>query len=225
MNIRWLGQSAFLLTGDSTRVAIDPFGELPDGLSVQFDYPPIEGIDAELVLVSHEHVDHNNAEAIGGDPEVIRGRAGTFSSPIGEVVGVASEHDAVAGTQRGANTIFVFTLAGVRCVHFGDFGQGSLRPEQRDAIGEIDVAFLPVGGGPTIDGGQAARIVAELRPRLVVPMHYGTEAVDFLESVDGFLAAVAGRTERVGAAAAEAEELMGAGGETVVALLEAPTRG
>jgi L-ascorbate metabolism protein UlaG (beta-lactamase superfamily) len=225
MHIRWFGQSAFLLTADSIRVAIDPFGQLPDELSVKFEYPPIEGVEAELVLVSHEHVDHNHTEAIGGDPVVIRAGAGTFSSPIGEVVGVASEHDAAAGTKRGPNTIFVFTLDGARSVHLGDFGQSSLRPEQRDAIGEIDVAFIPVGAGPTIDGEQAARIVAELHPRLVVPMHYATDAVDFLEPADRFLAAVDGRVERLSSSEADAEELMAPTGETVVAVLEAPTRG
>ena len=81
---------------------------------------------------------------------------GTHASPIGEIVGIASEHDPVAGTQRGQNAIFVFALDGVRLCHFGDFGQHSLRPEQRDAIGEIDVLFLPVGAGPTVGGEEAA---------------------------------------------------------------------
>lgn len=93
-------------------------------------------------------------------------------------------------------------------MHLGDFGQSALRPEQRDAIGETDVAFVPVGGGPTIDGEQAARIVAELRPRLVVPMHYATDAVDFLEPADRFLSAVDGRVERLSTSEAGTAELM-----------------
>ena len=91
-----------------------------------------------------------------------------------EVVAVASEHDDVAGTKRGPNTIFRFTLDGLRVCHFGDFGQSALRPEQQQAIGEVDVLFLPVGGGPTVGGESAAAIVRALRPRLVVPMHYRT---------------------------------------------------
>ena len=81
------------------------------------------GVEADLLLVTHEHRDHNGVEAIGGDPAILRSTAGTLESPVGEVVGVASEHDEVAGTQRGPNTIFVFTLDGVRVAHFGDFGQ------------------------------------------------------------------------------------------------------
>jgi L-ascorbate metabolism protein UlaG (beta-lactamase superfamily) len=222
MRIRWLGHSAFLLTSDSIRVAIDPFGEFPEGLSVRFEYPPLEDIDADLVLVSHDHFDHNGVEAIGGDPETIVAHAGTFPSPIGEVIGVASEHDPVGGTQRGANTIFAFTLDGLRCCHMGDFGQVGLRPEQREAIGPVDVLFVPVGDGPTIGGEQAATIVSQLRPGLVVPMHYRTDAVDFLEPPDRFLDAVKGRVERPGASEVDAGDLMGTADEPTVVMLDPP---
>ena len=95
---------------------------------------------------------------------MLRSRAGRFESPVGEVVGVASEHDAAAGTVRGSNTIFCFTLDGLRVCHFGDFGQASLRPEQREAIGAVDVLFLPAGGGPTVGGEAAADVVRALSP-------------------------------------------------------------
>jgi L-ascorbate metabolism protein UlaG (beta-lactamase superfamily) len=222
MRIKWLGHSAFLLAGDSKRIAVDPYGQFPEDRPIKFDYPPLEGIDADLVLVSHEHADHNAAEAIGGDPEIIRARAGTFDSPIGEVVGIASEHDSEAGTQRGANTIFRFTLDGVRCSHLGDFGQRSLRPEQRDAIGGLDVLFVPVGAGPTIDGDQAAEIVSQLEPAVVIPMHYATDAVDFLEGPDRFLDAVPGRVQRVAASEVEAQDYLGTSGGPAVVMLEAP---
>src|SRR5436190_13273328 len=120
MNLRWFGQSAFLLSG-SRSVFMDPFGDL-SALSergLHFSYPPIESVDADLVLVTHEHLDHNGVEAIGGAPEVIRSTAGTLESPIGEVVAVASEHDDVAGTERGPNTIYVFSLDGLRVCHMG----------------------------------------------------------------------------------------------------------
>ncbi|HUA46918.1 MAG TPA: MBL fold metallo-hydrolase, partial [Solirubrobacteraceae bacterium] len=110
-----------------------------------------------------------------------------LDSPIGEVVAIASEHDESAGTERGPNTIFVFTLDGVRVAHFGDFGQTSLRDEQADAIGQVDLLFLPVGDGPTIGAEQAAAIVERLGPKWVVPMHYRTHRIGFLESADAFL--------------------------------------
>jgi L-ascorbate metabolism protein UlaG (beta-lactamase superfamily) len=69
----------------------------------------------------------------------------------------------------------------------GDFGQSALRPEQIEAIGEIEVLFVPVGGGATIDGRAAADVVSLLGPAWVVPMHYRTEAVDFLDGPEDFL--------------------------------------
>ena len=138
---------------------IDPFGDMGAWLAsrgLEFGYPPIEGVTADLLLVTHEHRDHNAVEAIDGNPVVLRSTAGTLASPVGEVVAVASEHDDVAGTTRGPNTIFRFTLDGVRICHFGDFGQSALRPEQREAIGEVDVLLLPVGDGPTV-GGETGR--------------------------------------------------------------------
>ena len=157
MKIRWFGQSAFLLTGERS-VAIDPFGpsmaELTSSRGIVFDYPPIDGVEADLLLITHEHADHNAAEAIGGAPVVIRSTAGTIDSPLGDVVAVASEHDELAGTVRGPNTIFRFELDGLQVCHLGDFGQAALRPEQEQAIGQVDLLFVPVGGGPTV-GGEA----------------------------------------------------------------------
>jgi len=190
LRIRWYGQSAFLLSGER-RVFIDPFGELGDAArarGMEFDYPPIDAT-ADVLLVTHEHRDHNVVEAVQGNPVTFRS-AGRFESPIGEIVGIASEHDDVAGTARGANTIFRFTLDGVRCCHLGDFGQPALRPEQRAAIGEADVLFVPAGGGPTIGGESAAALVRAIGPRVVVPMHYRTPRVNFLDPLDGFLAAL-----------------------------------
>ena len=189
MRIRWYGQSAFLLTG-SRRVFVDPFtdmGEAARKRGLEFDYPAIDA-EADLLLVTHEHGDHNGVEAIGGSPETIRSTAGRFESPVGEVVAIASEHDDVAGTTRGPNTIFRFELDGVRVCHLGDFGQRALRGEQRDAIGEVDVLFVPAGGGPTVGGEVAAGVVRAIGPRLVVPMHYRTPKVNFLDPPDELLA-------------------------------------
>jgi L-ascorbate metabolism protein UlaG (beta-lactamase superfamily) len=195
MKVQWYGQSTFHLTAPEGSVTIDPFADMSGATSrgLQFDYPPIEGLEPTLLLVTHEHVDHNGVEAIGGDPTILRSTAGRLESPLGEVVAIASEHDDEAGTARGPNTIFVFELDGLRVSHFGDFGQRDLREEQAAALDDIDLLFIPVGGGPTIGAEQAAEIVARLGPRWVVPMHYRTPRVNFLETADAFLE----RSERV----------------------------
>ncbi len=192
MRVDWYGQAAFHLTGREGSVFLDPIGDT-SGLAargITFDYPAPDGVSADLVLITHEHADHNGAEAIGGDPAVLRSTAGRLPSPLGEVVAIASEHDEAAGTERGPNTIFVFGIDGLRIAHFGDFGQRSLRDEQAAALGEVDLVFLPVGAGPTIGAEQAAAIVERLAPRWVVPMHYRTHRISFLEPADAFLHAM-----------------------------------
>lgn len=193
MQIEWYGQSAFRLSTPETTVFIDPFGDMSPmaGHGIRFDYPPIEGVSADLVLVTHEHLDHNAVEAIDGDATVLRSTAGRLESPVGEVVAVASEHDEAAGTERGPNTIFLFELGGIRAAHFGDFGQRALREEQAAALGSPDLVFLPVGAGPTIGAEQAAAIIERLGPRWVVPMHYRTPRIGFLEPPDEFLGRMA----------------------------------
>jgi L-ascorbate metabolism protein UlaG (beta-lactamase superfamily) len=187
MQVRWYGHSAFALSG-VTSVFIDPF--VPERVCAEFgerfDYPVIAGVEADLVLVTHEHIDHNGSEALNGKPFVVRG--GCFETPVdegidlrhwdtpvGEVTGIPSDH----GEGRGPNTIFAFTLGDVRVCHFGDFGQLELYPWQEQAIGRPDLLFIPVGGTYTIDGKTAARFAKQLAPQLVIPMHYRTPKVEW----------------------------------------------
>ena len=226
MKIRWYGQSAFLLTGAEHRVFIDPFGDLENAAPARpgwsWPFPLIEGVEADLLLLTHDHLDHNGVEVVGGDP-VVLDTAGTHESPVGEVVGIASEHDAVAGTQRGPNTIFRFALDGTTFAHFGDFGQPALRPEQREALGDVDVLILPVGGGPTIAHDAGAALVREVQPAVVVPMHYRTPGgLEFLDPPDAFLDALGAEIERLETTETELAPLLERGEKPLVAMLAAP---
>lgn len=187
MQLEWYGQSAFRLRDGAVTVFIDPWdAALFARHGRRWDYPPITGVEPDLLLVTHEHGDHNHVEAVGGDPAVIRSTAGTHASPIGDVVGIASEHDPVAGTQRGHNTLYVFSLGDMRVAHLGDLGQSALRQEQLDALGRVDLLLIPVGGGPTIGAEQARTIVDQVHARYVVPHHYRTKRIDFLDPLDDF---------------------------------------
>jgi L-ascorbate metabolism protein UlaG (beta-lactamase superfamily) len=191
MRVEWFGQSAFRLDADGKTVVIDPFGDmsaLSRDRGIQWDYPAIAGVEPDLLLITHEHGDHNAVETIDGEPDTLRSTAGILQSPLGDVVAIASEHDEKAGSERGPNTIFAFELDGVRVCHMGDFGQSGLREEQAAAIGDVDLLIVPVGGGPTIGAEQASSIVERLSPRWVVPMHYRTSRIGFLETADDFLA-------------------------------------
>jgi L-ascorbate metabolism protein UlaG (beta-lactamase superfamily) len=217
MHVEWFGQSAFALTGNEAKVFVDPFADLTPlaGRGMRFDYPPISCEGVDLLLVTHEHLDHNGVEAIAGNPPILRSTAGRLESPVGEVVAIASEHDEKAGTERGPNTIFVFSLDGLRIAHFGDFGQTDLRDEQAEAIGGLDLLILPIGGGPTIGAEQAARISQRLAPRWVVPMHYRTERISFLEDAEAFLSSM-GEVTRLGSPSFDTDEIGSDGGPHVV---------
>jgi L-ascorbate metabolism protein UlaG (beta-lactamase superfamily) len=216
MRVEWHGQSAFSLEGGGKRAFVDPF-DLADFATreIEWGYPAIEVGAVDLLLVTHEHLDHNGVGAVGDAATTIRATAGRHESSLGEVLGVASEHDRVAGTERGPNTIFVLELDGVRLAHFGDFGQSRLRPEQREAIGEVDLLFLPVGGGPTIGGAMAAEIASQLSPTWVVPMHYRTPRIGFLETEEEFAERL-GEVVRLEASCFETAELSRAEGPTAV---------
>jgi L-ascorbate metabolism protein UlaG (beta-lactamase superfamily) len=191
VHVEWFGQSSFALTGFGGKVFVDPFGDM-SGLAergIDWEYPEFEAEGVDLLLVTHEHRDHNAVERVAGEPATVRSLAGTHETPLGEVVSIASEHDEAAGVERGGNTIVVFTLDGLRVAHMGDFGQAELRPPQRAAMEGVDLLFVPVGGGPTIGGTAAAELAISLGPAWVVPMHYRTPRIGFLENEEEFAAA------------------------------------
>lgn len=224
MRLTWFGHAAFRLDGEAS-VVIDPFGQVDlSAKGWHFGHQPLAGLHADVVLVTHEDADHNFVAAIEGTPQVIRSTAGTFASPLGDVVAIASEHDDRAGTVRGPNTIFRFTLDGVRICHLGDFGQAALRPEQREAIGELDLLLVPVGGAPTLGGEGAAQIVRQLRPRLAIPMHYRTPQVDFLQPADEFLDALGAPWLAVDTHEVDAHELLAVAARPTAVLLAPPPR-
>ncbi|VVB67376.1 Beta-lactamase superfamily domain protein [uncultured archaeon] len=180
MNVFWFGHSCFFLEGArGPSLLLDPFHEEEVGY-------PLPVVEAEIVVVSHDHLDHNNLESVGGHPLLIKG-PGRHTALGLEFLGVPSYHDREGGRLRGENTIFCFTVGGIRVCHLGDLGH-PLSQAQVGAIGPVDLLFLPVGGLYTIDALGADLVMRQLHPAAAVPMHYQTSALSFeLESVDEFL--------------------------------------
>ena len=176
LKVTWCGQACFVLESEGFRVVIDP---IPPTLG----YPPLR-VTADLVLVTHEHMDHNHVAAVGGKPVLLRGLTGggtgwaTIDQQVGpvHVRSVPSYHDDARGAQRGRNTIFVLQWQGLRLVHLGDLGHLLEEPTVQ-AIGRVDVLFVPVGGYYTIDAARATAVVEQLKPAVVIPMHYRTPAL------------------------------------------------
>ena len=180
MRVEWHGQSAFTLSGDGRQGLHRPLrrhlGRWRER-GMQFDYPPIEAGEVDLLLVTHEHLDHNGVEAVAGEPAILRSTAGTP-----RVAARRGGRDRLRARRRapapsaGRTRSSPSSSTACRVAHFGDFGQAGLRPEQAAAIGGADLLFLPVGGGPTIGGAAAAAIATALGATWVVPMHYRTRA-------------------------------------------------
>lgn len=168
MKISWLGHSCFKIEDDSGRVVVtDPFDD-------SVNYPPPK-VRADVVAVSHDHHDHNNVKAVGGDPVVVRGSGKKTVAGI-EFEGIATYHDERGGKLRGKNTIFCFEMDGVRLCHLGDLGH-LLGEEEVAALGKVDVLMIPVGGTFTLDGEGAKKVIGQIKPRIVIPMHFKTPAV------------------------------------------------
>lgn len=168
MKLLWYGQSCFQISTKTAELVIDPYHE-----EIGFKLPELK---ADIVLKTHDHFDHNNVEAVrspqaGKEPFIIDG-PGEYNISEIFIEGIASYHDQKQGAERGQNTIYLLRAEGVSLVHLGDLGQDELTPQQLDALNGVEILLVPVGGKYTINGAQAARIVHQLEPQVVIPMHY-----------------------------------------------------
>lgn len=184
MKITWLGHASFLIeSNEGTRVVTDPFES--GSYDGAVGYTPIE-CSADAVTVSHDHADHNAVECVTGDPEVVRGTEPVTVKEIA-IRGVGTYHDENKGKDRGRNTVYVMDIEGMRVAHLGDLGH-VLTDEERDELGQVDVVFAPVGGYYTIGPEEAKRVAEQLGAKIIVPMHYKTDALGFpIQPVDEFL--------------------------------------
>ena len=179
MKIKWLGHASFMITSDTgTRIITDPYED-----RAEFSYGDIQE-SADIVTVSHEHTDHNNAAAVQGNPEVVRETAKVKGI---EFKGIPTYHDDAKGQQRGKNTIFCFEVDGVKACHLGDLGH-PLSDKELAEIGEVDILLIPVGGFYTIDAKAASQICNALAPKIIIPMHFKNDKCSFpIAGVDEFL--------------------------------------
>lgn len=191
MHIIWKGQSCFQIlvsqkVGEQVKIVIDPYSE-----EIGFKLPKLE---ADILLVTHGHYDHNNIKEV--DPSTGSGQEAPFliDGP-GEyerreisIEGIPSFHDEKDGKERGQNTIYTIGAEDLRLCHLGDFGQKELTPEQLEKIGDIDILMVPVGGVFTIDAKGAAKVIAQIEPRVVIPMHYSLPKLKVkIDGLDKFL--------------------------------------
>ncbi|OGC54161.1 hypothetical protein A2797_00020 [candidate division WWE3 bacterium RIFCSPHIGHO2_01_FULL_48_15] len=166
MKIRFLGHSSFEIQAKEATIVTDPF----DPSKVGLPYPKIR---ADLVLSSHDHFDHNHVSAISEEPFVIDG-PGEYEVKNVKVWGFQTFHDDKEGKERGTNTVYLFEAEGISLCHLGDLGH-LLDEKLEEEIGNPDILFVPVGGVYTVGPEEAAKVVAQLEPKYIIPMHYRIE--------------------------------------------------
>jgi L-ascorbate metabolism protein UlaG (beta-lactamase superfamily) len=187
MEITYFGQSAFKLRGKNGTVVTDPFSN-----QVGFSLP---GVSADVVTVSHDHYDHNATSQLKGTAR--RSQPFIISYPgeyeVGgiSVFGTPAYHDDTRGSERGENTVVTIVMEEVKICHLGDLGH-ELTNEQLEELGEIDVLICPVGGKFTIDPKTAVKVIQQIEPYYVIPMHYKTarhnpEHFAEMQPIDAFL--------------------------------------
>jgi L-ascorbate metabolism protein UlaG (beta-lactamase superfamily) len=167
-DVQYLGHSCFRLRGRDGIVITDPYDR-----SVGLD---IGKPTAHIVTVSHADADHANVAAVRPARErlfTIDG-AGEYEVNGILITGVRTFHDKQKGAERGKNTVYVIHIDDVVFCHLGDLGH-ELSAQQIDEIGNVDVLFVPVGGGETIAPAEAVQVISQLEPRIVVPMHYAPD--------------------------------------------------
>ena len=168
MKIKWLGHSCFLITNKrGINILTDPFD---DTLGYKMTKEKIN-----IITISHEHYDHNNTMGIKGKPVVLKG---TVNRDTHKMIfkGISSYHDSVYGKHRGNNTIFIIKTDEMVLCHLGDLGH-VLENRQLEEINQVDILFIPVGGYYTLNHIQADQVIEQLKPKIVLPMHYKTDAI------------------------------------------------
>lgn len=181
MKITWLGHSSFLLEIQGVKIVTDPYDNSIDSIGYGSITTPVD-----CAVVSHDHFDHNHVKGLKGNPETVQG-SGQFSVKGITFTGIDTYHDDSKGSQRGDNVVFVIEAEGLRICHVGDLGH-ALSADQIQAIGRVDVLLLPVGGTYTVDALEATKVMDDLNPKLVIPMHFKTNVLDFpITGVDPFL--------------------------------------
>ena len=182
MEITWYGHSCFRLTERSmATVVVDPFDSKAIG------YSPLK-LKAEIVTLSHDAPGHNNSDAVKGTSHVIAG-PGEFEIGGVFITGVQTDGSGSGKKTKDKirNTIFVFDYEGLTVAHLGDLSQVPTQTEI-EALGTVNVALVPVGGGGGLNAAKAAEVVSLLEPNIVVPMHYATpDAKITLDSLNKFL--------------------------------------
>ena len=178
MEVTHLGHSCFKLRGKGVTLLIDPFSE-----EIGLKMPKMT---ADAVLVTHKHADHHDLSKVSEYRVLVEG-PGEYEIGGAQIFGISAFHDSSGGKERGKITIYHIKMDGLTIVHLGDLGE-KLNDKQIEELDGVDILMIPVGGVFTIDAAKAAEVVAQLEPKIVIPMHYFVPGLKYnLSPVTNFL--------------------------------------
>lgn len=180
MEITYIAHSCFKIKGQDLTIVIDPYDA-----SIGYKVPKMS---ADVVLLSHDHFDHSNKDAVSGYRLLIN-TPGEYDVAGTSIVGYPTFHDDTLGVDRGKNTIFYINIDGFSILHLGDLGH-ELSKDTIERLPDIDILIIPVGGVYTINAETATKVISSIEPGLVIPMHYQTKDLKLgekLETLDKFL--------------------------------------
>lgn len=175
MELTWYGLSCFRLTDRKhASVVTDPYnGKL--GL-------PGLKLKADVVTISHDARGHNYAAGVSGVQHNLDG-PGEYEIGNVFITGIVTKSAAHANN----NVIYLFDYDGLKVAHLGDLDKVPSQSEI-EALEEVSILLLPVGGGNSLNAAQASELVSMLEPNIVIPMHYQLPKLKLeLESIDRFL--------------------------------------
>lgn len=184
MKIIWHGHSCFQIIAQKEKdikvsIIIDPFSK-----EIGLKLPKLE---ADVLLISHDHSDHNNQKAVSGNPFVIAG-PGEYDIKGVFVQGITAFHDNLGGKERGQTTIYNIKAEDISICHLGDLGQKELTSDQVEQINNVDILIIPVGGKYTISAKDALKIMSQIEPKITIPMHYSLPKLKIkLDGLEEFL--------------------------------------
>jgi L-ascorbate metabolism protein UlaG (beta-lactamase superfamily) len=178
LDIYWHGHTCFRLRGRDTTVVADPYDR-----SIAF--PPLKLV-ADVVTVSHDDPQHAALGSVAAASDRVRriDGPGEYEVAGALIEGVATFRDKEHGKVNGKNTAYLIHLDEMSVCHLGSLGH-TLSSSQIEALKDADILLVPVGGGGALTAPEAAEVVSQLEPRIVIPMQYGTPGME-LESVERF---------------------------------------
>lgn len=165
MEITWLGHSSLKIqSGDATLIT-DPY-DRSLGVSMSRN-------SADIVTISHDHPHHSSVDEVGGNPRVLKG-PGEYEIGSFYIRGIGTKRGELSHGPRQVNTIYSIRCEGLSVCHLGDLND-SLPARVADDLSKTDIVIVPAGGVCTLGVDRVVSLINLIGPRMVIPVHYGTD--------------------------------------------------